>query len=323
MVDGKDRSAPAAPPTADERHRPGLLGTSGRDQAITSGAALSASRVRPSGIAVAGGAALLLLTALTLFVGPTVVAKATADIGQLVAAVTASAACWRTSRSTSGRMRRSWTAISIGCAAWATGEAVWTVLDRVYAGREVPYPSLADIGFLLFPVGAIACLLLFPPVGGRRTTYRTVLDGCALLAALLAIYWTLAGTTLVTASRNGELDGLRLLATVAYPVGDILIIGLAFVSVSRPTRHRLPLALLAGGVSAMALADAGFALFANDYSTGGYRTSAGSPPSCSWPTPPRRVAGCWPSTGPPASARRRANHPAPACCRTFLLLSPP
>ncbi len=236
---------------------------------MTPGPVLSAPRTRPSGIAVAGGATLLVLTALPLLIGPTVLGKATADICQLVAAVTASAACWRTSRSTSGRMRRSWTAISIGCAAWATGEAVWTVLDRVYAGREVPYPSLADIGFLLFPVGAIVCLLLFPPVGGRRTTTRTVLDGCALLAALLAIYWTLAGSTLVTASEHGELDGVRLLATVAYPVGDILIIGLAFVSVSRPTRHRLPLALLAGGVSAMALADAGFALFTNDYSTGG------------------------------------------------------
>ena len=58
------------------------------------------------------------------------------------------------------------------------------------------------------------------------------------------------------------------MVTIAYPVGDILIIGLAFYRVSRPTRHRLPLALLAGGVSAMALADAGFAVFTSDDETG-------------------------------------------------------
>ena len=36
-----------------------------------------------------------------------------------IAAAAAAVACWRTSRSTSGRMRKSWAAISLGCAAWA------------------------------------------------------------------------------------------------------------------------------------------------------------------------------------------------------------
>ena len=254
MANGTDRPVPRQPDL-----RP--------DQATSGSGRLWSSRIGLVGTALLAGFALLILTALPHITGPSSVTTAIADLGQLVAASAAALACWRTSRSTTGRMRKSWAAISLGCAAWAVGELIWTMIDLVEPGT-IPYPSWADVGFLLFPVGAVACLLLFPPAGGTNTISRSLLDGCALGGALLAIYWAIAGPDLLASGPGSDLTGLHLFVTIAYPVGDILIIGLAFYRVSRPTRHRLPLALLAGGVSAMALADAGFAAFTSDDETG-------------------------------------------------------
>ena len=229
-------------------------------------AALTTLRVRPSARSLMGGLILLAVTAGALVAAPHAgsdeAQRVVADLGQFVAALAAGITCWRTGRSTSGRMRLSWTAIGLGSFGWAAGELVWTVQDAV-DGHHTPTLSVADIGFLLFPVGAVACLLLFPPAGGRPALLRSVLDASALLAALIAVYWTTSG------GPDSKATGLTLLVAIAYPVGDLLIIGLSFYIVSRPTRHRAPLALLAGGVSVMALADAGFAALIDesDYQT--------------------------------------------------------
>jgi diguanylate cyclase (GGDEF)-like protein len=208
-----------------------------------------------SDLALAVGGALVVLTAIPIVFTAIPGGRIAADIGQLLAGVVAAFGCWRTSRSTSGRMRWSWLAIAVGCAGWAGGELAYTVLDIADRGM-VPFPSVADIGFLLFSVGAIVCLLLFPPAGGKSDRMRSILDGAALLAALVALYWAFASP--FEAATDEPITGLRAVATIAYPAGDLLILVLAFYIVSRPTRHRIALLLLSGGVSAMALADAGF-----------------------------------------------------------------
>ncbi|MET3805894.1 diguanylate cyclase (GGDEF)-like protein [Nakamurella sp. UYEF19] len=211
---------------------------------------------RPSTVALAAGAVLVVASIVSGFVDPD--QPLIRNITQLIAAAGAALTCWRTSRSTGGRMRSSWSAIALGCAAWAIGQLVYTLLSIRTPESALQGPTVADIGFILFPVGAFACLLLFPPSGGKSAVIRSSLDGCALLAALVAISWPIARS----AYEQGGADthgALGLIKTIAYPSGDVLIIALAFFSVSRPTRHRVPLLLLAAGVSLITLADAAFA----------------------------------------------------------------
>ncbi len=207
---------------------------------------------RPPGSALVAGLLLLIVTAAPVafrFDGGQLIG----DLAQLVAAGAACFACWRTSRTTVGQMRRSWAAISFGCAGWMAGQAIFIVLE--FGGSaNPPFPSLADAGFLLFPVGALAGLLFFPLAGGTGARFRSALDGIASLSSLFAL-------TLILNTTNwaDPTDGpVTTLVKIAYPVGDILIIALAFYSVSRPSTQRVPLLLLAGGVSTMALADIGF-----------------------------------------------------------------
>jgi diguanylate cyclase (GGDEF)-like protein len=197
-----------------------------------------------------------LLLALSVVAGATGVGQpASSDLAQLVAAVAAGVACWRTSAQTSGRMRSSWAAAALGCAGWAAGEVAYSTVEIV-SGEPGPGPATADLGFILFPIGAIAALLFFPPSGSRRALARSLLDGCALLAALLAV-----AKPAIDANIRGHFPHptmLELVKIYSYPALDVMVIALVFYRVSRPTRHRAPLLLLATGIALIAIADAVF-----------------------------------------------------------------
>src|SRR2546429_823476 len=69
------------------------------------------------------------------------------DIGEAVAAAIAAGACaWAATRA-SGRDRIGWTLMGISAGLWSAGEVVWSIYQVGMRGA-VPYPSLADAGFL-------------------------------------------------------------------------------------------------------------------------------------------------------------------------------
>ena len=80
--------------------------------------------------------------------GGTAVTLAFSDIVIGLAAAVAGVACVAASRRQEGWPGRGWLLIGIGMFSWAVGEAIWTGYE-VVLGREVPFPSLADAGFLL------------------------------------------------------------------------------------------------------------------------------------------------------------------------------
>src|SRR2546430_7990383 len=69
------------------------------------------------------------------------------DLGEAAAAAIASGACaWAATRA-GGKERLGWTLMSISTGLWAAGELVWSYYE-VWQQVTVPYPSLADAGFL-------------------------------------------------------------------------------------------------------------------------------------------------------------------------------
>ena len=100
------------------------------------------------------------------------------NLGQLLAAVLASVGCALAARRTRDQRRRAWRWLSVGAASWAAGQAVWSYYEIVL-DREVPFPSLADVGFLLFPVAAAIGLVTW--LGSQSDQLvargRDVLDG--------------------------------------------------------------------------------------------------------------------------------------------------
>ncbi len=99
------------------------------------------------------------------------------NLGLMGVALAAGLQALRRSRRESGGAARAWLLLGLGCLSWGSGQAAWTWYESVL-GREVPFPSIADVGYLLFVPLVAAALLAFPSAPRRLSTrIRTVLDG--------------------------------------------------------------------------------------------------------------------------------------------------
>jgi len=179
------------------------------------------------------------------------------DIGEAVAAFVAAASCGLAAARTSGRTRVAWGLFALSALSWAVGEVVWSVYE-VGMGVEVPFPSLADAGFLVAIPFAVAGVLAFTSAPSRLATRgETVLAGSIVALSLLFVAWA-AGLSNVYATSTQSL-ATQVIA-LAYPVGDIIIATTLVVALRRARRADVGrMLLLIGGLACNALADSAFA----------------------------------------------------------------
>jgi hypothetical protein len=203
--------------------------------------------------------ALIWLGSLVFGLGGARASQAISNFGLIAAAGAAGITCIRTARFSSPRQSRMWKLMGASALSWASGQAAWTWYETVL-GREVPFPSLADVGYLAAPPLAAAALIALPfaarSLAGR---VRQVLDGLMIAASLLLASWVLVLRPLF---RSGGDDLLGQVISLAYPIGDVVVgtivlFILARARVGRGTRGT-PLPLLGGGLVAIAVADSGF-----------------------------------------------------------------
>jgi diguanylate cyclase (GGDEF)-like protein len=130
-----------------------------------------------------------------------------------------------------GRSDRSvWVWVGVAISAWAAGDLYYTwFLD---GKANIPFPSLADAGYLLFyPPVYVALVVLFHKE--VRGIVRSLwLDGviAALSTAALAASVVYA---IVERSLHGSGENAAALATnLAYPLGDMLVLGIVVGAVA-------------------------------------------------------------------------------------------
>src|SRR5512132_704044 len=95
-------------------------------------------------------------------------------------------------RFSSAQQERMWKLLGASALSWGCRQTAWTWYETVL-GREVPFPSLADVGYLAAPPLAAAALISLP------------------FAAQ-----SLAG-------RVRQDDGLSQAISLAYPIGDVVV----------------------------------------------------------------------------------------------------
>jgi len=168
----------------------------------------------------------------------------------IFATVCAGLATWRSR----GRKRFSWALLTVAVGGWTVGTAIWTYYEFVLDAS--PFPSPADAGFMLFPIAASVGLATFPAGYTGHSYTRFVLDGLVVAAALFEISWVLVLQNIWDA---GAADRFALALSMAYPVGDLVVVTVAvMVLVRARTGQRRALTLLTAGVIAMALSDSAF-----------------------------------------------------------------
>jgi diguanylate cyclase (GGDEF)-like protein len=211
-------------------------------------------RLRLARRVVAALTTLLLLAALGTYLSGHVV-RTFSDLGMTAAALLGGVNCGLAAQSSFGRLRVAWGGLAAACLAWAVGQAIWSWYELVL-GTETPFPGLADVGFLCFPIGAVVGITVFPSQASQADRRRMTLDGLMAASAIGLVSWA---TTLGAVVDGGGPSLLATVVSVTYPVSDIVLLVVCVLVLSRSKAHRLPLALVGAGLALMAVADSGFA----------------------------------------------------------------
>ena len=162
-------------------------------------------------------------------------------------------------RASYGRVRLAWAALSVGMASWGIGEALWTYYELIV--KQAPFPSLADVAYLGFPVAACVALLVLPGGNTGLLRGRVLLDGLIVAASLFLVAWVTVLGPLYTSA--GVISRLGFAIAIAYPLSDVVVLTMATVVLVRSgVRDRAPLTLATVGVACIALSDSAFTYLA-------------------------------------------------------------
>jgi diguanylate cyclase len=179
-----------------------------------------------------------------------------ANLSTGVAPMVAAACCARAATRATGRSRRAWALLGCSAASWGAGQAVWFWYEQV-AHWELPFPSLADLGYLGAIPLAVLAMLAFPGRAERLAVQlRSLLDGGIVAASLLYVSW---GFVLGPVFHDAEGGLLEQAIALAYPAGDLVLATIVLLVVGRSRRGPVPVVLLGVALLSLTVADTGFA----------------------------------------------------------------
>jgi len=179
----------------------------------------------------------------------------------LAAAFLTAVICFVLGRRAAPEVRLAWRWIGAFATLWAAGGAILTYYDFARNGA-LPFPSIADAGFLAsMPLVAIGVLLFpsVPKIGVSRA--RLPLDGAIVAGSLLIVSWT---TALGAVYHSGSGTVFSQAVGLAYPISDVIVATVAIsVLAQGRSRHRLALVLVVTGLVCLTVTDSSLAYVAH------------------------------------------------------------
>jgi two-component system, cell cycle response regulator len=155
-----------------------------------------------------------------------------------------------------GNERKAWILLGLAILVWGAAEVYWSI--AIEDNPNAPYPSPADIGYLAFYPLAYAGLGMLVLARAREMNWRLWMDG--LIAALGTAALGAAFVFDFVAEKT-EGTTIQIATTLAYPLGDILmlavVVGIVALTGWRPGRTW---ALLLAGLAALVIADIAYTL---------------------------------------------------------------
>lgn len=154
------------------------------------------------------------------------------------------------------REQSAWLLIGLAILAWGAAEVYWTV--AIEGNPSAPYPSPADVGYLLFYPLAYTGLAMLVRARAHEIDWRLWMDG-----AIAALGTAALGAAFVFDFVADKATGTpaEVITTLAYPLGDIamvsMVVGVVALTGWRPGRTW---SLLLAGLAALVVADVAFTL---------------------------------------------------------------
>lgn len=150
--------------------------------------------------------------------------------------------------------RLPWWLMAIGQGSFVAGDLLWNYFTLV---GEEPFPSMADGLYLAgYPFIALGLFMLIRRRLGDGDR-GGILDAAILTTAAAILSWTFFIQPQVVAS---ELDTLSLAISLAYPVADLLLIGVALGLLTTPGARTASFQMLLLSLVAVLVADQIYAL---------------------------------------------------------------
>ncbi len=119
--------------------------------------------------------------------------------------------------------RLPWYLIALGQTLFVAGD-VLTYNYETFFGTALPFPSVADLVYLaVFPL-TIAGLLLLIRQRNPGRDWASLIDAVIVTIGLALLSWVFL---IAPYAHNADLDLMTKLVSIAYPLGDILILGIA------------------------------------------------------------------------------------------------
>jgi len=185
----------------------------------------------------------------------------------------ASIAAWRVAADSTldRRLRQAWLILGLSVFAYFLGDLVWFFIESVLG--QSPFPSLADVFYLLFYPLALAGLLALPggPIS-RAERFKFLLDMAIVMTAAWMVVWFFVISP--STSVGGEDSSLAQIISAAYPIADLVamagIVWLLLRKIEPALRSALVLFMV--GLLAFVVTDLLFAYsnLTNTYESGGW-----------------------------------------------------
>jgi diguanylate cyclase (GGDEF)-like protein/PAS domain S-box-containing protein len=175
------------------------------------------------------------------------------DLGAAVAAAAAAAPCLAAAWKSGGRIRLGWAFMAAALISWCVAELTWSWFELVL-GRTTPFPSAADVFYLLAVPLAGTALVLLTSLERWVAKGRTPWEGLAFVSAANAVAWHYCLYPIFTANRQGWLTTS---VAASYPLGDILLLACATLAVQhiRADRASRIIACISAGIICLLVAD--------------------------------------------------------------------
>jgi diguanylate cyclase (GGDEF)-like protein len=148
-----------------------------------------------------------------------------------------------------------WHLLAVGIALWAVGDLLWSANGTVFDTH--PFPSIADVAYLASYPLLLAGLwrLVHDRLPGRDRA--ALLDAAAVTVAVALPSWVFV---LAPLAHDASFDATARAVAFAYPVADLLLVGLVVRLLLTPAPRTTSYWLLLGGIACNLVADTVFAL---------------------------------------------------------------
>jgi diguanylate cyclase (GGDEF)-like protein len=164
--------------------------------------------------------------------------------------------------------RLPWLLLSLAMISWAVGDQYWSIMFSNTPSADVPIPSPADVGYVgLYPLAYVGLILLARSVL-KQVPASVLLDGLVTSLAIGALFSAFTVKQLISGVDGSAATVITLLS---YPVGDLILIVVAFATLSMVRWRADPVWwLLVAGFGLFAVADTAYLLLGDDYIDGSW-----------------------------------------------------